>query len=184
MHATRALTLICILITLVPCQGADADLLRLRKSYQEARERALAPLNATYEKELSKLLERQMKAGNLAAAVETQKELDSLKALTPVSLTVQPKDDPPGVERLFVGKNWESPLGTVFQLKRNGSGVKILGSSTAQVTWEKVGSDVIKVSGQKDTTGRIPTWHLKFVSEEEAYIGNSPTNTNEKLTLK
>ncbi len=50
--------------------AADPDLARLQKSYDEAKKRALAPLQTTYQTELQKLMEQHTKAGRLEAALE------------------------------------------------------------------------------------------------------------------
>lgn len=58
--------------------GADPDLAKLQKSYDEAVKRAVDPITATYWAELQKLLEQHTKAGKLEAAVEVKAILDDL----------------------------------------------------------------------------------------------------------
>src|SRR5688572_23252178 len=69
-----------LMLSVLPCMAQNADLAKLRSSYDAAAERALAPVKATYERELRKLLDQLTKSGNLAAANEVQKELDELTA--------------------------------------------------------------------------------------------------------
>ncbi|WP_395730579.1 hypothetical protein [Prosthecobacter sp.] len=109
--------------------AADADLERLKQSYQEATSRALAPLNATYEKELLKLLEQRTKAGQLAEAIEVKEEIERItgRAIKDTSGTPAQPGRPP-LEKLFVGKSWRTSLGTVFEFKKDGSGSRQLGS--------------------------------------------------------
>lgn len=59
-----------------PSLPKDAE--SLRKSYQDARQRALQPLDAKYKTELEKLLAAHTKAGHLDDAVAIRTELDSL----------------------------------------------------------------------------------------------------------
>lgn len=58
--------------------ATDADLARLQKSYEEASKRALAPVQATYQKELQRLIEQHTKTGKLEAALEVKEELKRL----------------------------------------------------------------------------------------------------------
>lgn len=55
----------------------------LKKSYQEARQRALRPVVATYKTELAKLLEDYAKAGKLDEALAVRKKIDSLTGEVP-----------------------------------------------------------------------------------------------------
>lgn len=69
-----------LLLLLCFCAGqafaVDPELEKLQKSYDEATKRALAPIQATYQKELQKLMEQHTRAGKLDAAVETKAELE------------------------------------------------------------------------------------------------------------
>ncbi|MDP1589094.1 MAG: hypothetical protein Q8M07_15190 [Prosthecobacter sp.] len=58
--------------------GADPELLRLQKAYEDATRRALAPLQTTYQKELQKLQEQYAKSGKLDAALEVKAELEKM----------------------------------------------------------------------------------------------------------
>jgi hypothetical protein len=73
-----AVALTAVLGASVPCVAQDPDLAKIKGSYDAASERALAPLKATYERELRKLLDQHTRSGNLAAANEVKAELDAL----------------------------------------------------------------------------------------------------------
>lgn len=155
-------------------QAADADLERLKQSYQDATTRALAPVNATYEKELLKLLEQRTKAGQLAEAIEVKEEIERLtgRTIKDVSGTpAQPNKLP--VEKLFVGRSWRTSLGTLFEFKKDGSGMRQLGSDKKAITWKIIGPDMMEVSGQKNDSGIVETWFFKFLDKDEGYIGGS-----------
>lgn len=164
--------------------AADSELTRLKQAYDEASTRVLTPIKATYERELAKLLDKQTKAGKLTEAVETKAELDHLKSdgqKTGGSLEADWKST---LEKLFVGRTWQTALGTTFELKKNGTGIKQIGSNKTPIAWRLVDPDVVEVSGEKDASGQVPLWFLRFVSREEAYIGATKNLTDGKLTSK
>lgn len=71
--------LVCVLALCADlASGADPDLAKLQKSYDEAVKRAVDPITATYRVELQKLLEQHTKAGKLEAAIEIKAVLDDL----------------------------------------------------------------------------------------------------------
>jgi hypothetical protein len=72
------MVLVATLGAIAPCTAEDAVLTKLRASYEVSAERALTPLKAAYERELKTLLDQRTKSGDLAAAVEVQRELDAL----------------------------------------------------------------------------------------------------------
>ena len=162
--------------------AADADLERLKQSYQEATSRALAPLNATYEKELLKLLEQRTKAGQLAEAIEVKEEIERItgRAIKDTSGTPAQPGRPP-LEKLFVGKSWRTSLGTVFEFKKDGSGSRQLGSDKKAIVWKVAGPDLVEASGQKNDSGVVETWFFKFLDKDEGYIGGSRDKIDGKL---
>jgi hypothetical protein len=162
--------------------AADADLQRLKQSYQEATARALAPINSTYEKELLKLLEQRTKAGQLAEAIEVKEEIERLtgRAIKDSAGTpVQPGKPP--LEKLFVGKAWKTSLGTSFEFRKDGSGTRQLGSDKKATVWKIIGPDLIEVSGQKNDSGVMETWFFKFLDKSEGYIGSSRDKIDGRL---
>ncbi|MCB1276173.1 hypothetical protein [Prosthecobacter sp.] len=182
MNNRLALWIAALFIVGTAARAADADLERLKQSYQDASARALAPINATYEKELLKLLEQRTKAGQLAEAIEVKEEIERLtgRAIKDTSGSpIQPGKPP--LEKLFVGKSWRTSLGTSFEFKKGGSGTRQLGSDKKAIVWRIVGPDMVEVSGQKNDSGVVETWFFKFLDKGEGYIGGSRDKIDGKL---
>ncbi len=78
-----------LIAQMVPPLPKDAD--TLRKAYQDARQRALQPLDLKYKTELEKLLAAHTKAGHLDDALAIRAELDSL---SPTAQPDAPASDP------------------------------------------------------------------------------------------
>ena len=93
---------------------ADAEMDRLKTSYEAAVERSVIPIRNTYEKELLKLMEKHTKAGNLTAALEVKAEIEKVTG-KPVLDPSAPKPTttaitkPKILEQYFIGKTWRSP---------------------------------------------------------------------------
>ncbi|MBL9116003.1 MAG: hypothetical protein JNJ83_13435 [Verrucomicrobiaceae bacterium] len=79
----------------VPPLPSDAQ--SLRKAYDEARQRALQPLEQKYRDELEKLLAAHTKAGRLDDAIAIRAELSSLSA--PTASNQQPKQTEPATAK-------------------------------------------------------------------------------------
>lgn len=182
MHHKKVFLVTLFLAYVATVTAADADLERLKQSYQEATSRALAPINATYEKELLKLLEQRTKAGQLAEAIEVKEEIERItgRAIKDTSGTPAQPGRPP-LEKLFVGKSWRTSLGTVFEFKKDGSGSRQLGSDKKAIAWKVVGPDLVEASGQKNDSGVVETWFFKFLDKDEGYIGGSRDKIDGKL---
>lgn len=171
-----------VLILASFAHAADKDLERLKQSYQDAVSRAVTPINTTYEKELLKLLEQRTKAGQLAEAIEVKEEVERLtgKAIANTSEAPVLPTQPP-FDKLFVGKSWRTSLGTVFDFKKGGSGVRQLGSDKKPITWRILGPSLVEVSGVKNDSGTVETWFFKFLDKDEGYIGGSRDKIDGKL---
>ncbi|MBK8094892.1 MAG: hypothetical protein IPK32_23715 [Verrucomicrobiaceae bacterium] len=156
-----------------PLMSADVELGRLKQSYQDATKRALEPINATYEKELLRLLEKHTKAGKLAEAIEVKEEIERLTGRVIKDTAGTPASPEKSVERFFAGRTWKTGLGTKFDFKRDGSGTRQLGSDKKPIVW-KVGVDgIVEVTGEKNGSGTMENWFFKFLSRDEGYIGGA-----------
>lgn len=95
-------------------QAADdtADLRKLKASYSAASERALAPIKATYKRELERLRDAYVKDGKLEAAIAVKEELESLVGSAVDGATASgssPKGDGPSkreIEKSLISGQW------------------------------------------------------------------------------
>ncbi len=178
------------LLVLACCSlaGADAELDRLRVSYEGAVERAVAPLRETYKQELLKLMDRHTRAGNLDAALEVRRELQDLTG----EAFEQPGDgssaigERPGkeVETYFVDKTWRTPTGTNFTFNKDGKGARQFGNDLTAFRWKLRGKDTVEVTGPAKVGDKETTWYFRFFSPDEAYYGNSREAAQTRLELK
>jgi Lectin C-type domain len=74
--------------------GLPKDAESLRKSYQEARQRALQPLDVKYKTELEKLLATHTKAGHLDDAIAIRAELAGIGSVTAGGTASAPTAEP------------------------------------------------------------------------------------------
>lgn len=167
---------------------ADADLDRLRTSYEGAVERAVSPLRDTYKQELLKLMDRHTRAGNLDAALAVRRELQDLTGES----FEQSGDgrgaigERPGkeVETFFVDKTWRTPTGTNFTFNKDGKGSRNFGNDLTPFRWKLRGQDTVEVTGPSKGGGKDTTWFFRFFSSDEAYYGNSRETAQSPLELK
>ena len=185
-------TLLSSLLLFVFCVNmafADAELDRLKTSYEAAVERSVAPLRTTYEKELLKLMDHHTKAGNLTAALEVKNEIEQLTG-KPYMDPSAPKPTttaitkPKILEQYFVGKTWRTPSGTNYTFNEDGKGFRQFGNDKSDFKWKQRGKDIVEVVGPASQGGSDTTWFFKFVSLEEAYYGKNKDTTDAKLSLK
>ena len=168
---------------------ADAEMDRLKTSYEAAVERSVIPIRNTYEKELLKLMEKHTKAGNLTAALEVKAEIEKVTG-KPVLDPSAPKPTttaitkPKILEQYFIGKTWRSPTGTSFTFNENGTGDRQFGNDKTTFKWKQRGKDTVEAVGPGTQGGSERSWFFRFVSLEEAYYGNNKDTTDAKLTLK
>lgn len=174
-------------VSIVLAEG-DVELLKLRTSYQNAVDRAVTPLRSTYEKSLLKLLEKHTKAGNLNAALEVKKEIESI---TGQPLSTAPKeaaaasDESPskGMESLMVNKTWQTATGTKFSFLKGGEGYRQFGADRTAIKWRPRGSLYVEVTGLATQGGAERTWYMHFKSRDEAFYGESRENISAPLKL-
>ena len=87
-----------------------ADVVALKKSYEQAQQKALEPLRAKYIAGLQKLLEAHTKAGNLDGALAIREEMNLIQAKSTKSNTENQPSPPktPDIQSWVVGKTWEA----------------------------------------------------------------------------
>lgn len=148
----------------------DADLDRLRKAYEDASARVVAPLRETYLRELNKIMQARTRSGDLEGALAAKAELE--KATEEKELGQM--DD---LEALFVGRTWVSEAGTAFIFNKDGTCLRET-TQRKEGTWQRRGSVVISsVPGSP-----LETRYFRFVSKKEAYYGNSEEAMDHPVT--
>ena len=185
MHTIFPIALTTLLLSTTLFAADDLD--QLKTAYEGAVARATAPLKATYEKELQKLLQRHTQAGRLDDAAKVMSELQSIGAATVP--TGQPTPLPPGAqttspqatERYFINKVWKTPTGTKFSFEKAGKGKRVFGKDETALVWRATADGVIEATGESTKGGSMRTWYFRFVSSSEAYYGDSKDNLGSKL---
>jgi hypothetical protein len=184
-RATSLLGLLLIVTEAPRASAAESEVARLKQNYEAAVERAVAPIKATYEKELRKVLERETKAGNLAAANETNAELEKL---TGKAAQAAPADGKSQIEkpkeRYFVKRTWATQGGTQFTFLEDGAGYRQFKDDKKPLTWKITEAGLVETTGEAQEIGRSQTCYFRFESAGEAYFGMSPDAVKDRLTLK
>ncbi len=154
---------------------ADPDLDRLRASYEAALERAAAPVRRSYEAELRKLMDRQTKAAKLDAALATKAELEKLadKPGAAADGEAVHVTGAKAMEPLFIDKTWQTPAGSNFTFRKDGTCLRQFNTTQAVVKWRTHGPNAIEVIGSTPAETR----YFRFVSPTEAYYGEKDSIT-------
>ena len=177
---THTLILITALLTLPSISSAQDELARLKTSYENAVSKAVEPLKATYEKELRKLLQRHAEAGRLDDVAKVVSELEAIgitdaEATTPAQTTKSKKET-------IEGTTWKTPTGTDFSFESDGKGTRSFGGADATaITWRQRSGGFVEAKGDGSKGGETMTWFFRFVSESEAYYGNSKEDVTKPL---
>jgi hypothetical protein len=177
---TQTVILIAGLLTLPLIASAQGDLERLKASYEKAVTKAVEPLKATYEAELRKLLERHAQAGRLDDVAKVMAELNAI-GVTDAEPTIAgqtPKSRKVTVE----STTWKTPTGTEFSFEPGGKGTRSFGGADATaITWRERSGGNVEVTGAGSKGENEMTWYFRFVSETEAYYGNSKDDVTKPL---
>lgn len=109
------LTLLCLSGIATAQESMPEDAARLKRGWQDARARAVEPLDAKYLQELEKLLQAHTKAGRLDAALAIRTELASIQSATAAANDVSGSSSEPSmtasdIEKQFVGKKWATEM--------------------------------------------------------------------------
>ena len=175
-----------LLIHAFPASAID-ELGNLKSSYENAVIKVTAPVKATYEKELQKLLERYTKAGNLDEAAKVIAELKSVGAAVTTSSPSASKGgnqdsaSPQSAERFFVNKTWRTPTGTKFSFEKSGTGKRSFGNDETSFVWRTLADGSVEVTGENTKGASMKTWLFRFVDSNEAYYGDNKDNLGAKL---
>ena len=172
-------------------RAVDPDLERLKGSYQAAVSKATAPIQATYEKELQKLLQAHTKAGRLDAAAEVMSELQTLGAVAPPPSTANAPTGNPATQtsndKLFVGKSWYSRAGSEYHFSKDGTGYrfqKLDFDDNVTFTWRQLPDGLVEVLQRKQPTAQATPTFFRFVDRKTAYQGDTATNVTSPLSDK
>lgn len=178
-----SLFFVLTLLMLSTAIGADPELQRLKGSYTVAVAKATAPIKATYEKELQKLLQAHTKAGRLDAAAEVMAELQELGAIT--TAPVNGPASVPSNDRLFVGKSWYSKAGSEYHFNKDGTGYrfqKMDFDDKVTFTWRQLPDGAVEVLQRKQPTAQASPTFFRFVDRKTAYQGDNASNIASPLS--
>lgn len=162
--------------------AADPDLGRLQKSYDEAKKRALDPVQTTYQTELQKLMEQRTKAGKLDAALEVKAELDRLaeERSQLLSEAAQPNDSALR-KKLIKGRFvffFAPPRSKLTTFSGNGKIDE--GANTSEFKWKLEGSElsIFNETGQLEYDAGTDSFRTNgkpclYISRK-AYLENAP----------
>src|SRR5215208_5748415 len=129
------------------CIYADADLDRVKTTFDAEINRITATARRNYETELRKLLERQTKAANLNAALETRMELEKLTGKKEGAAAAKHETLAKEIETVAFEKTWQAPKGTKFTFRKSGTCVREFENKKTLLKWRPRGPDVIELSG-------------------------------------
>lgn len=141
--------------------SSDRELEDIRADYEEDLQREIKPLREIYLRELNKLLDARTRASNLDAAIAVKKEMEKVSNEKELA-----QMDP--LDALFVGKTWVSEAGTAFTFLPDGTCIRE-SRDRREGTWKRRGSVVISSTEESARETR----YFRFISETEAYYGNS-----------
>jgi hypothetical protein len=176
----KAIALVLSLVCVVPVL-ADPELDKLQTSYKNAVERAVKPINTTYEAELRKLLAKQTAAKDLEAAKATLEEIqkltgeDEARSLS----TVSDKE----TERMVVGRTWKLQGGSTYSFRKSGEGTRLELGKEKPFLWRVVSPGLVRVSGNLNPDGSERVFFFRLVSLREGYYGNDEASQTMTLTL-
>lgn len=177
---TYTLILITGLLTLPSISSAQGELERLKTSYENAVSKAVEPLKATYAKELRKLLERHAQAGRLEDVAKVVTELKAI-GITDAEATIAGQTSK-SRKGSFESTTWKTPTGTEFSFEPDGKGTRSFGGADATaITWRERSGGNVEVTGAGSKGEKETTWDFRFVSETEAYYGNSKDDVTKPL---
>jgi hypothetical protein len=178
----KAIALMLSLVCVVPVCGQDADFDKLQTAYKSAVEKALKPINATYEVELRKILAKQTAAKDLAAAKITVEEIEKVTGMKDEQSRADTSSKE--MEKLIVGRVWRMTGGARFDFKKTGEGVRIYNNEKTAFLWRIGSSGCIEVTGQLGSGGTFRTFFFRITSLKDASYGDDPGSTNLPLTLE
>jgi hypothetical protein len=126
--------------------GAEAklpsDAIRLKRTFQQASERALQPLRERYASDLKRLLDSYTRAGKLAEALAIKNELDSIA-------TAPATESAASFERRLLGTKWSWADTFSFEFITGGKATR------GGFTWKCVKPLVVEYAYPNGTIGTI-----------------------------
>jgi hypothetical protein len=165
-----------------------AELSTLKVQYETAIKNATAPINATYEAELRKLLSQYQVSGDSVGAANVTFELNKLlgTSLVPVVPTAPVKPALTGLAKTqleektlkaFGGKEFQIPGAALLTFKRDGTGTKAGGpyvgkGNSVPFLW-KVDEDFAVATGSRVPGEPVETTFYRFVDKETIAFGKS-----------
>ena len=88
------------------------------------------------------------------------------------------------MERFFVNKVWSNNAGTTWSFKKDGSGVRQWKADKVPFTWRMFDDALVEATGLEPGGSRTQTFFFRFVSANEAYLGESADTVTMKANLK
>ena len=146
-------TLALVLVMFSPVsllQAADpTELQRLREQYNVAVQRALAPVQATYQQQLERLMDSYTKGGKLNEALSVKAEIDKLRSGTVAATVATPQNSK--LRSYFVGRTWGTSA-TNFTFHEDGTGVVQWDAGKDPFKWEIIDGSVVRVQRPDKTS--------------------------------
>jgi hypothetical protein len=151
------------------------ELTKAKLAHQQAVERAVAPLNNAYFRELQRLFEEFTKAGKLEEAVAVKNEQAKLMREASATITT------PEIAKLrtqFVDRTFATTGGTLFTFNSDGTGRKKWQAGDDGFTWEIVDGKMVKIQGADKPH------YFWFESRFKGEIADAPDGTRRPITVR
>lgn len=150
---------------LIPAYAENPQLTSLHRSYDGAVERQLAPIRATYLDQLRKLKASFTKAGDLQAAIETDKEIQRIEteaSAAAAKLQVAPDFPKRIFDVVWTWGNKDKKPDATFVV--NADGTARLSKASNAWKWEIIGQRGLKLTDPAESNGKFSTitWNPSF----------------------
>lgn len=182
-------TILLLALMQLKAQSGDnkrepSQLLALRKSWEDARLRALQPIDSTYLRELGKLLDTCTKAGKLDDALAVRNEIDRVMGdISPASVKQSKTKDSQRIpdSSAFTNKRWRSPSGTIFIFNSDKTGSQEAAGRKAHISWTQKNNGIVIVEGESNF--QKTTLYFNFDHGSQAAFGIDPLEIKTPLIL-
>ncbi|MCF7790131.1 MAG: hypothetical protein K9N47_28695 [Prosthecobacter sp.] len=157
-----------------------ARLESLRKTWVQARDKAVQPSDAVYVRELQKLQDTYAKAGKLEDALAAKSELEKVggNAVMDNHAATTSRQS-----KSFVGKKWATASGSQFTFKADGTGTQANAAGKEwPLKWTLGADDLLTVDGWMDD--KQSTLYFRFPKSREGVFGTSAEKLDKQLAVK
>jgi hypothetical protein len=159
---------------------APSELTQLKKSYDQAIERATSPIKKTFETELERLMTTFTKAGKLDAALAVKQELEALRTKPASEDQPTSKKD---ISATIVGQYWAfadgKPEGYLFDKGAKGFRFSKSAWEPSPFTWHVAKDGSVEING----AGKMK-WVWVLSDSEAEFAHEEKTNPRQKLIIQ